>query len=106
MTNKKTAPQLPAMGEADDDVFELEEADPRENWTYFKFRIPGNDEVYSLPHMQFLEVGMVEAVNTQGIPAVVELMGDDAGAIRKLNGKQLNQLMAQWQRESKLTLGE
>lgn len=82
----------------------------------FEFTVPGDKKKYSLPLAKFLPSGAVEEMakleNNVGLSDILgffdsaALAPGTAAAVRKLDNEQINELMAAWQAESGITVGE
>ena len=85
---------------------------PKRDIAYYEFQLPEDpaDVVHRIPLMQFLTLDQVNQMeNDDSITGVLELFGGDPdtiGAIKSLNGEQLNDLMEAWREASSLGLGE
>lgn len=80
----------------------------------FKFKVPGDRKIYSIPKAKFLPVGVIEKVSANRdevtlIDILGLLEGNDektGAAIRTLDSEQLIELTKAWQADSGIELGE
>lgn len=82
----------------------------------YEFTIPGDKKKYSIPLAKYLPSGAVERMGELADQVSIfdilsffddsEVTEGTAAAVRKLDNEQIMALMADWQKESGITVGE
>ena len=94
-------------------TFEVPASKRSHKQNQFTFKVPGDRKTYGIPKAKYLTVGQVELMAARGdkdlqITDVLELLGQGEAreAVRTLDVEQLQALMAAWQEDSNLQMGE
>jgi hypothetical protein len=81
----------------------------------YEFTVPGDKKKYSIPLVKFLPAGALESVSEQEDVSIFDILTffdeaevteGTAAAVRTLDQEQINALMADWQKESGVSVGE